>query len=92
MNYVKRYIDNANKELVKASKRINTLISQKNRQLDFLDRSYEECWAYPDYEEKSEMYSDKIFEVQKEIEQMDEIKDFLDRAIEINNEFKNIIE
>lgn len=55
-------------ELNKIQKRMKQAEVNIQRHLDFLERSYEECWAYPDREEKSELYSVQICKSEKKIE------------------------
>lgn len=65
-------------ELNKIQKRFNQELTVIQKHLDFLDRSYEECWAYPDSEEKSEQYSTSIINTENKKEEIEKIIEDID--------------
>ena len=60
------------KTIEQIRKHLSALTMEANRALPFLERSYEECFAYPDYEQKSELYSDRIIATEKRLEKYKE--------------------
>lgn len=69
------------RDLEKTSKRIGKIITEELRHNDFLCRSSDDCWCYPNAVEKNDMYMDRISESNQRLEKLNRAKEGVDIAL-----------
>jgi hypothetical protein len=68
-------------ELRRTKRRLDKVIQVERRHLDFLERSSDGCWDYPDADEKYELYTDKMQETGDRIRKLVDIIDNIEYVI-----------
>jgi hypothetical protein len=77
------------RDLEKTSRRIDKVIAEELRLNDFLCRSSDECWSYPDADEKNEMCMDRISESDQRLEKLNRTKECVKMALDALKHLKN---
>ena len=76
-------------ELDSASRRMDKIIQSEQEHNDFLCRSSDGCWDYPDANEKYEMYLDAMSNSNNRLEKLKTAKEGIVMALAVLKQFKD---
>ena len=81
----KTWIELTESDLQKIEKRIKRELANLDRHISFLERSADNAWEYPNAEENNEKYLDKLSQVEKQKELLDELSATISKSNDILN-------
>ena len=76
-------------ELNSASRRMDKIIQSEQEHYDFLCRSSDGCWDYPDANEKYEMYLDAMSNSNNRLAKLKTAKEGIVMALAVLKQFKD---
>lgn len=85
MDMEKTWIELTKSDLQKIEKRVKRELANLDRQISFLGRSADNAWEYPNSEENNEKHLDKLAQVEKQKELLDELSATISKSNDILN-------
>ena len=79
------WIELTKSDLQKIEKRVKRELANLDRQIYFLERSADNAWEYPNSEENNEKHLDKLAQVEKQKELLDELLATISKSNDILN-------
>lgn len=81
----KTWIELTESDLQKIEKRVKRELANLDRHISFLERSADNAWENPNAEENSEKHLDKLAQVEKQKELLDELSATISKSNDILN-------
>lgn len=85
MDMEKTWIELTESDLQKIEKRVKRELANLDRHISFLERSADNAWEYPNSEENNEKHLDKLAQVEKQKELLDELSATISKSNDILN-------
>lgn len=79
------WIELTKSDLQKIEKRVKRELANLDRQISFLERSADNAWEYPNSKENNEKHLDKLAQVEKQKELLDELSATISNSKHILN-------
>lgn len=79
------WIELTKSDLQKIEKRVKRELANLDRQISFLERSADNAWEYPNSEENNEKHLDKLAQLEKQKELLDELSATFSKSNDILN-------
>ena len=81
----KTWIELTESDLQKIEKRVKRELANLDRHISFLERSADNAWENPNAEENNEKHLDKLVQVEKQKELLDELSATISKSKDILN-------
>lgn len=85
MDMEKTWIELTEGDLQKIEKRVKRELANLDRHISFLERSADNAWENPNAEENNEKHLDKLVQVEKQKELLDELSANISKSKDILN-------